>query len=132
MKRNIKLLTSKDVVRQAIDEYDSLGREIFLTKYGYKKSRKYYLHFNGREYDSKAILCAAYGVQHGAPLSASDFSGGAENGERAAAMYSLIETAKLNDINPEAYLRHVLTHIVDHPVNRVEEFLPWNVSQQID
>ncbi|MCI2811220.1 transposase domain-containing protein, partial [Eoetvoesiella caeni] len=49
-------------------------------------------------------------------------------GERAATMYSLLGTAKLNDINPQAYLRHVLSVIADHPVNRVDELLPWNVA----
>lgn len=45
-------------------------------------------------------------------------------GERAAAIYSLIGTAKLNGVDPDAWLRHLLTHIADHPVNRVDDFLP--------
>lgn len=56
------------------------------------------------------------------------FLGSDAGGERAATMYSLLGTAKLNGINPEAYLRHVLTMIADHPVNRVDELLPWNVT----
>jgi hypothetical protein len=56
------------------------------------------------------------------------FAGADSGGERAAAIYSLIGTAKLNGVAPEAWLRHVLTHIADHPVNRVDEFLPWNCN----
>ena len=41
-------------------------------------------------------------------------------------MYSLIETAKMNGLNPEAYLREVIANIADHPITRVAEFLPWN------
>lgn len=48
-------------------------------------------------------------------------------GERAAAMYSLLGMAKLNGLNPQAYLAHVFERIADHPVNRIEELLPWNV-----
>jgi hypothetical protein len=54
------------------------------------------------------------------------FAGSDAGGERAAAMYALIETAKLNGIDPEAYLRDVLTRIADHPNNRLTELLPWN------
>lgn len=56
------------------------------------------------------------------------FCGSDAGGERAAAIYSLIGTAKLNDIDPQAYLRYVLERIADHPINRIEELLPWNVA----
>jgi transposase len=55
------------------------------------------------------------------------FAGSDSGGERAAAMYSLIGSAKLNGVDPEAYLRTVLTRIADHPINRIGELLPWNV-----
>ena len=56
------------------------------------------------------------------------FAGSDSGGERAAMMCSLLNTAKLNGVEPEAYLTHVLSHIADHPVNQVEELLPWNVA----
>jgi transposase len=56
------------------------------------------------------------------------FCGSDAGGERAAAIYSLIGTAKLNDIDPEAYLRYALERIADHPINRIDELLPWNVA----
>jgi transposase len=59
------------------------------------------------------------------------FAGADSGGERAAAIYSLIGTAKLNDIDPEAYLRFVLARIAEHPVNRVDEFTPWRVADQL-
>ena len=57
------------------------------------------------------------------------FAGSDTGGERAAAMYTLIETAKLNGLDPEAYLRDVLGRIADHPINRIAELLPWNIDQ---
>ncbi|WP_028534590.1 IS66 family transposase [Paludibacterium yongneupense] len=58
------------------------------------------------------------------------FLGSDAGGERAAAIYSLIGTAKLNGHNPEAWLKAVLSKIADYPVNRVCELLPWNLSLQ--
>ena len=54
------------------------------------------------------------------------FMGSDAGGERAAAVYSLVETAKLNGLDPQAYLRDVLACIADHPINRIDELLPWN------
>jgi transposase len=59
------------------------------------------------------------------------FAGSNAGGERAAAIYSLIGSAKLNGIDPQAYLRYVLTHIAEHPINRVDELLPWNIAAEL-
>jgi transposase len=59
------------------------------------------------------------------------FAGSDRGGERAAAIYSLISTAKLNGLDPETYLRDVLSRIADHPINRIEDLLPWNLSAEI-
>jgi transposase len=59
------------------------------------------------------------------------FAGSDAGGERAAAIYSLIGTAKLNDIDPEAYLRDVLTRIADHPINRIDDLLPCNLDSEL-
>lgn len=76
MTKNLSLLTSVDAVKEAIAECDSLGRDEFLKKYGFAYSRKYPLHFDGKTYDSKAILGVAFGKQFGVPLKAKEFSGG--------------------------------------------------------
>ena len=55
------------------------------------------------------------------------FAGSDAGGERAASMYTLIGSCKLNGVDPEAYLRCVFERIADHPINRIEELLPWHV-----
>ncbi len=54
------------------------------------------------------------------------FAGSDEGGRRAAAIYTLIETAKLNDVDPQAWLTDILARLQDHPAKRIDELLPWN------
>ena len=54
------------------------------------------------------------------------FAGSDRGGQRAAAMYSLIVTAKLNNVDPQAWLTDVLGRIAGHPAHRITELLPWN------
>ncbi|MBE7418433.1 MAG: transposase domain-containing protein [Ideonella sp.] len=58
--------------------------------------------------------------------------GSDEGGQRAASLYSLVETAKLNGLDPEAYLREVLTRIAEHRIDRIDELLPWNIATMPD
>jgi transposase len=59
------------------------------------------------------------------------FAGSDRGGESATAIYSLIGTAKLTGIDPESYVRNVLSRIAEHPINRIEELLPWNVATKV-
>jgi len=69
---------TREAVLRAIAEYDELGRTAFLKRYGYRKARSYFLRFEGKEYDSKAVVGAARGYADSAagPLKAAEFSGG--------------------------------------------------------
>jgi transposase len=58
------------------------------------------------------------------------FAGSDSGGERAAAIYSLVGSAKLNGLDPECYLRQVLTRIAEHPINRIDELLPWKLATE--
>jgi hypothetical protein len=59
------------------------------------------------------------------------FAGADSGGERAAVLYTLLETAKLNDLDPEAYLRFVLERIAEQPSNQLAELLPWSFARQL-
>ena len=54
------------------------------------------------------------------------FAGSDDGGRRAAALYTLIETCKLNDVDPRAWLADMLARLGDHPARRIDELLPWN------
>jgi transposase len=57
-------------------------------------------------------------------------SGSDDGGRRTAAVYTLIETAKFNNIDPRAWLADVLARVPDHPARRIGDFLPWNWKTQ--
>ncbi|MHA7263461.1 HNH endonuclease [Arthrobacter sp. TMN-37] len=69
-------LTDREAVLRAMEEYDGIGRQAFLAKYGFGQAHKYLLVHKGRYYDSKAIVGVAHRIQTGALLSRSEFSGG--------------------------------------------------------
>jgi transposase len=95
----------------------SLGRWTALTRYV----------DDGRlEIDNNAAERALRGVSLGRKNYL--FMGSHAGGERAAAFYTLVETAKLNGLDPEAYLRMVFERIAEHPINRIDELLPWNIG----
>ncbi len=56
------------------------------------------------------------------------FAGSNAGGDRAAAIYSLLGSAKLNRLDPELYLHHVLERIADHPISKINDLLPWNLT----
>ncbi|MFC8829565.1 hypothetical protein ACFT9I_29970 [Streptomyces sp. NPDC057137] len=68
---------TRDHVLQTLAEYDGLGREVFLAKYGFKPARSYLIHHDGRRYDSKAVVGVAHRHVNGHALGSGDFSGGA-------------------------------------------------------
>jgi transposase len=95
----------------------TMGRWQALTRY---------IHDGRIEIDNNAAERSIRGIAPGRKNYL--FAGSDAGGERAAAIYSLIETAKLNGLDPEAWLRDVLTRIADHKINRVAELLPWNYA----
>lgn len=108
-------VSAKSDIAQAIGY--SLGRWTALTRYV----------DDGRlEIDNNAAERALRGVSLGRKNYL--FMGSDAGGERAAAFYTLVETAKLNGLDPEAYLRAVFERIADHPINRIDELLPWNIG----
>lgn len=96
-------------IRYALTRWKALGR--------YCDDGRIEIDNNAAE---RALRCVALGRKNYL------FAGSDAGGERAAAIYSLIGTAKLNGCNPEAYLRDVLTRITDHPITHIAELLPWN------
>ena len=106
-------LSSKSETAKAIDY--ALKRWTALTRF--LDDGRLCMSNNAAE---RALRCIAVGRRNWT------FAGSDEGGRRAAVLYTLIETAKLNDVDPHAWLADVLTRLPDHPAKRINEFLPWN------
>ena len=114
-RESLSKLSKKSEVTAAI--HYALGRWTPLLRY---------VHEGRLEIDNNAAERALRAVALGRKNYL--FAGSDTGGERAAAMYSLLGSAKLNGLDPEAYLSYVLARIADHPINRIDELFPWNVS----
>jgi len=118
MDRTLAAISSKSELAKAI--LYSAKRWAALTKYA--DDGRIEIDNNAAERELRAVALGRKNWLH---------AGSDVGGERAAAMYSLIGSAKLNGLDPELYLRHVLERIADYPINRIDDLLPWNVARQI-
>jgi transposase len=105
-----KSATAK-AIRYALSRWEALGR--------YCDDGRIEIDNNAAE---RALRCVALGRKNFL------FAGSDAGGERAAAIYSLLGSAKLNGHNPEAFLREVIARIADHPIMRITDLLPWNLN----
>ncbi len=115
MEEQRKLLSQKSQAAKAI--HYALARWKALTRYC--DDGRIEVDNNAAE---RALRCVALGRKNYL------FAGSDVGGERAAVMYSLLGSAKLNGCNPQAYLREVLARIPEHPIARIAELLPWNLQ----
>jgi transposase len=113
LRQERRKLSSKNALAQAMDY--SLKRWAALT--GFLDDGRICMSNNAAE---RAIRAIAMGRRNWT------FAGSDSGGRRAAAIYALIQTCKLNDVDPRAWLADVLARIADHPARRIAELLPWN------
>jgi transposase len=115
LEQTLATLSQKSATAKAIRYV--LGRWESLTRYC--DDGRIEIDNNAAE---RALRCVAIGRKNFL------FAGSDAGGERAAAIYSLLGSAKLNGHDPEAFIRAVLERIADHPINRIHELLPWNLQ----
>jgi transposase len=118
LEKTVTMLSKKSELAQAI--HYALSNWPALTRY--RDDGRLEIDNNAAE---RALRAVALGRKNWL------FAGSDDGGERAAAIYTLIGTAKLNDLDPESYLRHVLERIPDHPINKIDALLPWNVAAEM-
>ena len=111
-------LSAKSATAEAIDY--SLNRWLALTRF--LDDGRLCMSNNAAERELRAV---AVGRRNWT------FAGSDEGGRRAAVIYTLINSAKLNDIDPQAWLADVLARIQDHPMRRIDELLPWNWKETV-
>ncbi len=138
----------REMVLLAIEEYDRLGRDTFLERYGYSEARHYFILHNGRRYDSKAIAGVAHRGVDGHVLRPSEFSGGAATVGRVLSRLGFLLDAR-QDASPAARLlekiqnldtavsngrpkrRQPLTLLwaLGRAARRAERLVPWDVAR---
>ncbi|GAA3572775.1 hypothetical protein GCM10022419_062120 [Nonomuraea rosea] len=136
------------MILAAIKEYDQLGRDAFLERYGFREARDYFIIHNGRGYDSKAIAGVAYRGVDGHVLRASEFSGGAATvgrvlghlgfllGSRQDASPAAAFLEKIRDLDtavsngrPKRHQPLTLLWALGRAAHRAERLVPWDVTR---
>jgi predicted restriction endonuclease len=136
------------MVLAAIEEYDQLGRDAFLERYGYRGARDYFIIHNGRQYDSKAIAGVAHRRVGGRPLRASEFSGGAATVGRVLGHLGFLLTSRQDASPAAAFLEKIrnldtavsngrpkrhqplsLLWALGRAAHQEERLVPWNATQ---
>ncbi|WP_218136259.1 HNH endonuclease [Nonomuraea jiangxiensis] len=138
----------REMVLAAIEEYDQLGRDAFLDRYGYREARDYFIIHNGRRYDSKAIAGVAHRGVGGRPLRAAEFSGGSATVGRVFGHLGFLVTSR-RDASPTGMFldkirnldaatsngrpkRHqplTLLWALGRAAHRQERIAPWSVTR---
>ena len=121
-------LSDPEAVQKAIDEFDRIGRDAFLQKYGYGSALEWVVVQNGREYDSKAIIGVAHGYEFGEPLANSDFSGGLSSAVRKLRSLGFSVQSKSTDRRSFIFQSNPKYFDIAKAVRSLRE-MNWTVAQ---